>query len=90
MFALLLLTLVLLGRVVLSFVFAYARDWHPHGLSALAVESVYTSTDVLIKPIRRVFPPVQLGGLRFDVALLIVFFAVAALRFFLAVLRTSL
>lgn len=89
-FALLLLTIVLIGRIVLSWVFAYARDWHPRGFSALMVESVYAVTDPLIKPIRRVFPPVQLGSFRFDVAFMIVFFAVIALRFFLAVLRASL
>ncbi len=89
-FALLLLTLVLLGRVVMSWVFVYARDWRPRGLAALAIESMYVVTDPLIKPIRRVFPPMTLGTFRFDVAFMIVFFAVIALRFFLAVLRASL
>lgn len=90
LFALLLLTIILIARIVLSWVFAYARDWRPHGVSALLVEAVYATTDPLIKPIRRVFPPVTLGTFRFDVAFLIVFFAVMALRFFLTVLRASL
>ena len=81
---------MLIGRVVMSWVFVFARDWRPRGVAAVAIESMYVVTDPLIKPIRRVFPPMQVGTFRFDVAFMIVFFAVIALRFFLAVLRASL
>lgn len=87
---LLLVWITLLARVVLSFVFSFARDWKPRGFAALAVETVYSVTDPLIKPVRKVLPPVSVGAMRFDVAFLAVFIAVGVLRYFLLVLRASL
>ena len=81
--------IMLIARIVLSFVFAYAREWRPSGVPALLVEGVYTVTDPMIKPLRRVIPPLSIGPLRFDVAFLIVFFAVMALRLFLTMLKAS-
>lgn len=80
LFALLILMLMLLARIALSWIFTFARDWHPRGVSALMVESVYVVTDPLIKPLRRVLPPLTIGMIRIDVAFLLVFFAVIILR----------
>lgn len=80
LFALLLLMLMLLARIALSWIFMFARDWQPRGVSALLVESVYVVTDPLIKPLRRVIPPLTIGMIRLDVAFLVVFFAVIILR----------
>ena len=89
-FALWIVWIMLIARVVLSFVFSFARDWRPAGVAALLVESVYTVTDTMIKPLRRVIPPISIGPMRFDVAFLIVFVAVMALQQFLSVLRVSI
>lgn len=72
--------LMLLARIALSWIFMFARDWQPRGVSALLVESVYVVTDPLIKPLRRVIPPLTIGMIRLDVAFLVVFFAVIILR----------
>jgi YggT family protein len=85
-FALWVVWIMLIARVVLSFVFSFARDWRPAGVPALLAESVYTVTDPLIKPVRRVIPPISIGAIRFDVAFLIVFIAVIALQQLLTVL----
>jgi YggT family protein len=79
-FVLWIVWIMLIARIVLSFVFSFARDWRPAGVPALLVESVYTVTDPLIKPLRRVIPPISIGAIRFDVAFLIVFIAVMALQ----------
>ncbi len=80
LFALLMLMLMLFARIALSWIFMFARDWQPRGFSALLVESVYVVTDPLIKPLRRVLPPLTIGMIRLDVAFLVVFFAVIILR----------
>lgn len=90
LFALLLLMLMLLARIALSWVFTFARDWQPRGFSALMAESVYAVTDPLIKPLRRVLPPLTIGMVRLDVAFLIVFFAVIVLRGVLTQIRFNL
>lgn len=89
-FALWIVWIMLIARVVLSIVFSFAHDWHPTGVPALLAESVYTVTDPLIKPLRRLIPPISIGPMRFDVAFLIVFVAVIALQQLLATLRVSL
>lgn len=89
-FALLLLMLMLLARIALSWIFMFARDWQPRGFSALLVESVYVATDPLIKPLRRVLPPLTIGMVRLDVAFLVVFFAVIILRGVLTQVRFDL
>lgn len=86
---LLVLMLMMLGRVLLSWVFAYSRDWRPAGFAALAVEAVYSTTDPLIKPLRKVFPPITLGRIRLDVAFLLVFLVIIALNSFLEALSYS-
>jgi len=88
-FALLIVWIMLLARIALSWVFAFAREWRPAGVSALLVESVYTVTDPMIKPLRKVIPPVSIGSMRFDVAFLIVFFGIYMLRQVLLVLRVQ-
>lgn len=90
LFALLMLMLMLLARIALSWVFVFARDWQPRGVSALAVESVYVVTDPLIKPLRRVLPPLTIGMIRLDVAFLIVFFGVIVMRSILMQVRADL
>ncbi len=90
LFALLILMLMLLGRIALSWVFTFARDWKPRGFSAVMVESVYAVTDPLIKPLRRILPPLTIGMVRLDVAFLIVFFAVIILRSVLTAVRFNL
>ena len=89
LFALWIVWIMLIARVVLSFVFSFARDWRPAGVPALLVESVYTVTDPLIKPVRRLIPPISIGAIRFDVAFLIVFIAVIALQQLLTVLKAQ-
>lgn len=88
-FVLLIVWIMLIARIALSWIFAFARDWHPAGVSALLVESVYTVTDPMIKPLRRVIPPITIGTIRLDVAFLIVFIAVMALRSLISVMKLS-
>ncbi len=90
LFALLMLMLMLLARIALSWIFVFARDWQPRGFAAVMVESVYVVTDPLIKPLRRVLPPLTIGMIRLDVAFLLVFFAVIVLRSVLGAVRLDL
>ncbi|WP_082099683.1 YggT family protein [Demequina maris] len=78
-FVLFLFMMALLGRVIVSLVMAFARDWRPTGAALVAVEGVLTVTDPPIKAVRRVVPPLSLGQVRIDLAFLIVFLAVSLL-----------
>jgi YggT family protein len=66
---------VLLGRVVLS--------WFPitPNTTLASVYSVlYSLTEPILGPLRRVLPPIGMGGMGLDLSPLIVFFAVALLQ----------
>lgn len=58
--------LMMWGRFVLDLVRTFARQWRPRGLGLVAAEAVYTVTDPPIKVVRRVIPPLRLGGIALD------------------------
>ncbi|MDR1431614.1 MAG: YggT family protein [Propionibacteriaceae bacterium] len=78
--------LILSLRALISFVPLLRRDWTPRGAVLVAVEFVYTLTDPPIKLLRRVVPPLRLGSLQFDLAFIVLWFAVVLLGRFLPAL----
>jgi YggT family protein len=62
-------------RLVLDWVQHFARDWRPRGPVLLVAEGAYSVTDPPLRAIRRLLPPVRIGGLRLDVAFMVLFFA---------------
>ena len=75
---LLLAMLVLLARVVLDWVGVLAPSAGPGLTRARAI--VYRITEPVIAPVRRVVPPLRIGGMAIDLAFTIVFVAVIVLR----------
>jgi len=63
--------LLLLFRFVMSWVFMFARDYTPRGIMLVFVEAAYTVTDPPVNLIRRVVPPLRLGGMVLDLSMLI-------------------
>ena len=66
--------LVLLAHVILSWVPRPPEPLRP------VVVGVRALTEPVLAPLRRVVPPVQLGGAALDLSILIVFFALILLR----------
>jgi YggT family protein len=63
----------LLARAVLDWVQFFAHDWRPKGAALLVAEAVYTVTDPPLRALRRVIPPLRLGGTSIDVAYMVLF-----------------
>ncbi len=70
-FVVFLFFIILLGRLVLDWVQAFARDWRPKGAILVVAEFVYTVTDPPLKALRKVIPPLSLGSIRLDLAFLV-------------------
>jgi YggT family protein len=70
-FVVFLFFIILLGRLVLDWVQAFARDWRPRGPILVVAEVVYTITDPPLKALRKVIPPLSLGSIRLDLAFLV-------------------
>jgi len=71
--------LVLIGRLVFDFVQIFARNWRPRGPFLLLAEAIYSVTDPPLRLLRRIIPPLKLGGIQFDLAFLVLIIAVQIL-----------
>jgi YggT family protein len=63
--------LALLLRIVFEFVRMFARAWRPAGTSAVALEILYSSTDPPVRLLRRLIPTVRVGGVGFDLSIIV-------------------
>jgi len=71
--------LVLIGRLVFDFVQIFARSWRPKGPLLILAEIIYSLTDPPLRLLRKVIPPLKLGGIQFDLAFLVLIIAVQIL-----------
>ena len=62
-------------RFVVDWVQVFARSWSPGGPVLVLLEVVYSVTDPPIKALRRVIPPLRLGGVALDLSFIIVIIA---------------
>lgn len=62
-------------RFIADWVQVFARSWEPRGVLLVALEVVYSVTDPPIKALRKVIPPLRLGGFALDLSFLIVLVA---------------
>jgi YggT family protein len=68
---------LLFVRLIVDWIQIFARSWVPHGPVLVVLEGVYSVTDPPVKALRRVIPPLRLGGVAIDlsfVALLLICF----------------
>jgi YggT family protein len=79
-FLLLVYFLLLIFRLIMDFVFQFARSYQPRGAMLVALEVTFTLTDPPLKFIRRFIPPLRIGGIAIDLAFLILIIAVQVLR----------
>ena len=74
----------ILARVVVEATRQFARSWRPVGVAAISLELVYVTTDPPIKLLRRLVPPLQIGGVSLDLSILILLLAILGLRWALS------
>jgi YggT family protein len=73
--------IILIARVILSWVVAFNRDWTPKGFLLVVSEFVYTVTDPPIKFLRRFIKPLKLGGMALDMSVIVLFFIIFLLGY---------
>jgi YggT family protein len=64
--------LFILVRIVADWVQMFARSWRPGGASLVALELIYSITDPPIRMLRRIIPPLRLGGQAIDLSVMFV------------------
>jgi len=68
--------LVLVARIVVELVRAFAREWRPAGGVAVTLETIYTVTDPPVRLLRRLIPIVRIGGVGLDLSIMVLLLAV--------------
>ncbi|AEW93565.1 MULTISPECIES: YggT family protein [Streptomycetaceae] len=66
--ALMCFLIVLIFRLVMEYVFQFARSWRPGKAMVVILEATYTVTDPPLKLLRRLIPPLRLGGVALDLS----------------------
>ncbi|HXZ64162.1 MAG TPA: YggT family protein [Streptosporangiaceae bacterium] len=70
---------VLIGRMIFSWIQVYARTWSPHGILLVIAEGVYSATDPPLRFLRRYIPSVRLGSVALDLSFIVLFLVVYVL-----------
>jgi len=76
--------ILVIARFVVDWVQLLARQWQPRGFIAVLCEVIFSLTDPPLRALRKVIPPIRLGGVMLDlsamVLLLMLFIAQSLVR----------
>jgi YggT family protein len=78
-FALLVFLVLLVFRLIMEYVFMFARSYRPTGAVAVGLELCYSVTDPPLKALRRVIPPLRIGRVSLDLSFIVLFIVVQIL-----------
>ena len=68
--------LLLIGRLIFSWIQAFSRSWSPRGPVLVVAETVYTATDPPLKFLSRFIPVLRVGSVALDLSFMVLFFLV--------------
>ena len=88
-FVLLVFFFALWARFILDLVQVFSERWRPRGAVLVIAELSFTLTDPPIKAVRRVLPPLRVGGFALDFGFTIVMFAVIVLMYVAVALQNA-
>jgi len=69
--------LCLFLRLILDYVRMAATSWRPRGIILIAADFVYAVTDKPLSFVRRFVKPLRIGGISFDLSMLILFILIS-------------
>jgi YggT family protein len=70
---------ILIGRMIFSWIQAFARSWRPTGIVLVVAETIFTLTDPPLKFLRRFIPPLRLGTVAMDLSFMVLFIVILIL-----------
>jgi YggT family protein len=78
-YALSIYLVLLIGRLIISWIQQFSRSWRPSGVVLVIAEAVYTTTDPPLRFLRRYIPTVRLGSVALDLSFMLLFLAIIVL-----------
>ena len=70
---------ILLARIVIEMIESFSRQFNPPRWFMMVAEVLFMLTDPPVKALRRVIPPLRLGGIALDVSIIVLFLALSIL-----------
>ena len=70
---------VLLARIVIEMIQSFSRQFNPPRWFMMVAEVLFVVTDPPVKALRKVIPPLQLGGIALDVSIIALFLLLSVL-----------
>jgi YggT family protein len=70
---------ILIGRMIFSWIQVFARDWRPSGILLVLAESIYTVTDPPLRFLRRFLPVLRIGMVALDLSFMVLFIVILIL-----------
>ena len=71
--------LLLIGRLIISWIQNFSRSWTPSGIVLVIAEACYSATDPPLRLLRRYIPSPRIGTLAFDLSFMLLFLVVLVL-----------
>jgi YggT family protein len=71
--------LILIGRMILSWIQTFSRTWSPTGIVLVLAEIIYTATDPPLRFLRRYIPSLRLGSVALDLSFMVLFLVLVVL-----------
>jgi YggT family protein len=79
-FVLLLVQFLLVARAVLDWTATLAGPSVPGSFRSKLSGGVFALTEPILAPVRRILPPLRVGGMAIDLAFIVVFVAIIVIR----------
>lgn len=80
LWALAIFKFILIARILIEMVVSFSRNFQPPRWFYTIAEPLFMITDPPVKALRRLIPPVRMGGVALDVSVLVLFFAIMFLE----------
>ena len=71
--------LLLIIRMIISWIQAFSRTWQPTGPVLVVAEGVFTATDPPLRLLRRYIPSLRLGTVALDLSFMVLFLVILVL-----------
>ena len=76
-------TWVLIARIIIEMIQSFSRQFNPPRWFMVIAEPLFVITDLPVKALRRLIPPLQMGGVALDVSVLVLFVLLSILTMIL-------
>jgi YggT family protein len=78
-YALSIYLILLIGRLIITWIQQFSRSWSPSGIVLVIAEAVFTTTDPPLRLLRRYIPPLRLGRVALDLSFMLLILVIYVL-----------